>query len=152
MRKGVNLDRARDLFRYCRKVGIETLAYFMLGFPEEEQVDVDKTFKYALSIECDYLHIAITTPFPGTELYKMGLDKGVYSKDHWLEFAGNPDPDFSPLFWEEQFSREELIELSKKLYKKFYARPSYIIRQVLKVRSAGEFKKKAKAGLRMLFR
>jgi hypothetical protein len=34
-------------------------------------------------------------------------------------------------------------------YKKFYTRPTYIIKKMLKVRSWGEFKRKAKAGLKV---
>ena len=40
MRKGLDLDRARQVFKWCRSAGIETLAYFMIGFPEEGKEEV----------------------------------------------------------------------------------------------------------------
>ncbi|MCX7591620.1 MAG: B12-binding domain-containing radical SAM protein, partial [Kiritimatiellae bacterium] len=66
IRKGVDLHRAREIFTFCRDLGIETLAYFMLGFPEEGPQEIEDTIRYALSLDCDYVHVAVTTPFPGT--------------------------------------------------------------------------------------
>jgi len=151
MRKGLDLDRARQVFKWCRAAGIETLAYFMLGFPEEGRAEIQDTIDYALSLECDYVHVAVTTPFPGTELYRLGLERGLYASDYWAEFAANPSPDFVPELWTENFSREELIETMFLLYHKFYRRPAYLLRRVLKVRSLKEFWMKAKAGVRIIF-
>lgn len=150
IRKGVNLERAREIFEYCRRIGIETLAYFMLGFPEEGPREIEDTINYALSLDCDYVHVAVTTPFPGTELYRLGLEKGLYQKDYWAEFARNPTKDFVPELWTENLSREELIKYMFLLYRRFYRRPRYLLRRVLKVRSARELRVKARAGLKLL--
>ena len=152
MRKGLDLNRARDVFKWCRAIGIETLAYFMIGFPEEGAAEIQDTIDYALTLDCDYVHVAVTTPFPGTELYRMGLERGLYKKDYWAEFAANPTPDFVPELWTENLTREELISRMQFLYKRFYRRPGYILRRLLKLRSFAEFKVKAKAGMKLLFR
>jgi radical SAM superfamily enzyme YgiQ (UPF0313 family) len=152
MRKGVDLNRAREVFRWCRQIGIESLAYFMFGFPEEGRREVQDTIDYALSIDCDYVHVAVTTPFPGTELYRMGLERGVYQTDYWREFARRPVPDFTPELWEENLSREELIDTMFLLYRRFYRRPSYLLRRLLKLRSLRELRTKARAGRQLLLR
>lgn len=151
MRKGVNLDRARDVFRWCREIGIETLAYFMYGFPGEGPAEIADTARYALSIECDYVHVAVTTPFPGTELYRMGLERGLYDHDYWAEFARRPRQDFVPRLWDENLSRDALIEAMLNLYRRFYRRPSYILRRLARLRSPRELWIKARAGLQLLF-
>ena len=151
MRKGVDLDRARQVFTWCREVGIETLAYFMLGFPEEGPDQIEDTVRYALSIDCDYVHVAVTTPFPGTELYRMGLERGLYDHDYWAGFARNPREDFVPRLWDENLPREALIEAMFRLYRRFYRRPSYILRRLAKLRSLRELSVKARAGLQLLF-
>lgn len=152
MRKGVDLDRARDVFKWCRQIGIESLAYFMIGSPGEGHAEVRDTIDYALSIDCDYVHVAVTTPFPGTELYRMGLEQGLYKTDYWREFAAAPDPEFVPELWEEQLSRDELVKYVFKLYGKFYRRPLYVLRRLLRVRSPRELAVKARAGIRLLSR
>jgi len=151
MRKGVNLDRAREVFTMCREIGIQTLAYFMVGSPGEGRDEIMDTVNYALSIDCDYIHASVTTPFPGTELYRMGLENGLYKSDHWRDFARDPRPDFVPPLWEETLSRDELVEYMTGLYKKFYRRPGYVLSQLVKVRSLPELARKARAGIRMLF-
>lgn len=152
LKKGVDLDKARDVFRWCREEGIESLAYFMIGSPGEGRKEIQDTINYALSIDCDYIHVAVTTPFPGTELYRMGLDTGLFKTDYWAKFAGNPTPEFVPELWEENFSRDELVEQMSLLYRKFYRRPAYILRTLAGIRSFSELRRKAKAGLRLFFR
>ena len=150
VRKGLDLRRAREVLKWSRAAGIETLAYFMIGFPGEGHAEVRDTIDYALSIDCDYIHVAVTTPFPGTELYRMGLDQGLYSTDYWAEFARDPKPEFVPRLWDEKLTREELIGYMFELYRRFYRRPGYILRRLLTIRSMAEFKTKARAGMKLL--
>ncbi|NQT94342.1 MAG: hypothetical protein HQ559_16405, partial [Lentisphaerae bacterium] len=151
MRKGVDLDYARNVFTWCREIGIQTLAYFMIGFPGEGEKELQDTMDYALSIDCDYIHAAVTTPFPGTDLYRMGLEQGLYETDYWKEFAANPTQEFVPRLWEENFSRDEMIRQMTGLYRRFYRRPGYVLSQFVRIRSLSEFRRKAKAGMKLLF-
>jgi anaerobic magnesium-protoporphyrin IX monomethyl ester cyclase len=150
LRKGVNLQHAREVFRATKKAGITTLAYFMLGNPTETREQIMKTIAYALTLDADYIHCSLTTPFPGTELYRMGLAQGLYPNDYWREFAAHPARDFVPRLWEENLTRNELLELLAYAYKRFYSRPSYILKRLFEVRSWSELKRKARAGLRIL--
>ncbi|MBN2328705.1 MAG: hypothetical protein JXR73_16305, partial [Candidatus Omnitrophica bacterium] len=52
--------------------------------------------------------------------------------------------------WDEIMSEEELIDLMKWGYRRYYMRTGYLMRRVLELRSWGEFKRKAKAGIRLL--
>lgn len=150
IRKGVDLGKARQVFRWCRELGIETLAYFMFGFPGEGHAEVRDTIDYALSLDCDYVHAAATTPFPGTELYRLGVEKGLYEKDYWREFAAKPVPGFVPELWTEQLTREEIVGYMFELYRRFYRQPSYVLRRLASVRSPRQLMKYAKAGLKIL--
>ena len=147
MRKGLDLDKARRVFGWCREIGMESLAYFMIGSPGERESEIKETIDYALSIKCDYVHVAVTTPFPGTELYRMGLDSGVLATDYWREFARNPVPGFVPELWEEHFSRDELIGMMFDLYGRFYKRPRYLLRRLARLRSPAELMVKGRAAV-----
>jgi len=149
LRKGIDLEAALDVFRAARRAGITTLAYFMIGNPTETAEQIEETFRYAVKFNPDYAHIAVTTPFPGTDLHRLGLENGLYEKDHWREFAARPEEDFVPPLWTENFTRDELIEMLNKGYRKFYMRPRFLIRKVFDVRSPSELWRKAKLGLRM---
>ena len=150
LRKGITLEQAEKAFNLSRKIGLETLAYFMIGSPTETKEDILKTIKFAKKLKPDYTHITITTPFPATDLYRLGLEKGIWPNDYWLEFAKNPRADFLPPFWEENLSSRELISLIKKFYRSFYFSPNYLIKKITELKSWDEFKTKAKGALNIL--
>ena len=150
LKKGITLEEVSVAFKAARKAGITTLGYFMIGNPSEKRAQMLQTIEFAKSLKADYVHISLATPFPGTALYSMGLEKGLLKYDYWREFARNPTSQFVPLFWEEHLNRDELIEMLRYAYRNFYSRPSYILKQTLKVRSWDEFIMKVKTGLRLL--
>ena len=129
---------------------MQTLAYFMIGSPTETLEDIQQTFKIAAWLNPDFIHLTILTPFPGTPIYREGLENGIIKKDYWREFARNLPEDFQPPHWEENFTRQALEHLIIKGYKQFYTRPSYILKRLFSIRSFGEFKRKSAAGLKVL--
>lgn len=147
LRKGIQLDQVREIFKITKDLGITTLAYFMIGSPTETREQILRTIEFAKELAPDYVHFSVTTPFPATELYHLGLEKGILSYDYWRAFAAHPDEDFIPQLWEENLSREELIALLRQAYKSFYTRPGYVLKSLLKVKTFDELKRKAKAGL-----
>jgi len=149
LNKGITLDQVKETVALTKKIGIETLAYFMIGSPTETREDIMRTIDFALKLKPDFVHITILCPFPATEIYSQGLRDGIFTRDHWREFAKNPTPEFQPPYWNENFSDRELQELLIFAYKKFYTRPAYIIKKMLRVRSLHEFKRKAKAGMKV---
>jgi len=151
LNKGIKLEKVKEVFKLTKKYKIKTLAYFMIGSPEETKQDIMQTFKFAKKLNPDYFHLSILSPFPGTKIYFDGLANNTIKTDYWREFAKNPSADFKMLYWEENLDRKELEMLLIKGYKQFYTRPLYIVSQILKVKSTREFFKKAKAGIKLFF-
>lgn len=150
LKKKIDLATVRRVFRETQAAGMQVLAYFMIGCPTENAYDIRETFRMSRSLDPDFIHLTILTPFPGTELYNTGLEKGVFSSDVWREFARNPDPSFVPPHWGETFTIDELNEFLVDGYRGFYRRPEYLFKRVLAVRSRHELFTKTKAGLRIL--
>lgn len=149
LRKDITLKQVGDAFRVTKKIGIETLAYFMIGSPGETRKTIIQTIKFAKKLKPDYVHYSVTSPFPGTDLYKLALQRGVIKEDVWREFAKNPTRDFKAPLWTEKLTRTQLMDLLMYAYKSFYTRPNYIAQKLLRIRSVSEFKRKVKAGLRI---
>jgi len=149
LNKGITLDHAKQVFDMTRKHNIPILAYFMIGSPGETKDDIYSSFEVMRKLNPDYVHMTILTPFPGTKIYLEGLKSGIIKRDYWKEFAKNPTPDFTPPHWGELFTRGELNNLLIEGYQKFYMRPLYILKRVLKVKSLSELKKKAAAGIKV---
>jgi radical SAM superfamily enzyme YgiQ (UPF0313 family) len=150
IKKGFTISKVKEVFRLTRRLGIETLAYFMIGLPSEDAHDIQDTFDLAKDLGPDYAHFTIFSPYPGTELYYLGLEKGIIKTDIWREFARGPREGFKIPVWEENFTREELYEMIVRFYKRFYLQPRYVFSRLWKVRSAGELSRKARAGLSVL--
>jgi radical SAM superfamily enzyme YgiQ (UPF0313 family) len=149
--KGFTVNKVKEIFKMTKKVGIETLAYFMIGLPSETKADIQDSFDLAKELSPNYVHYTIFSPYPGTELYYLGLEKGIIKKDLWKEFSKKPEEGFKIPVWEENLTRDELYAIIVKFYKSFYLRPRYVLSQSLKVKSKEELIKKARAGLSVLF-
>jgi radical SAM superfamily enzyme YgiQ (UPF0313 family) len=150
LKKGITIEMAKKAFRLARKHKIQTLGYFMLGSPTETKAEILETIRVAKKLDPDFAHFTITTPYPATALYAMGLTQGILPSDYWKKFAKNPTREFTPLFWEEILNKDQLNELMRQAYRSFYLRPAYIARRIMAVRSFKEFFAKAKMGLKIL--
>jgi len=150
LNKNISLEQVLTAFRLSKKIGIQTLAYFMIGSPTETEEDVLQTIKFMNKLDPDFVQITLLTPFPGTKIYQWALDQKVFPTDYWREFAANPTLGFKTKYWTKELSKEDLERLLVVAYKKFYIRPSYIIKRIKAITSFAELYKKAKAGLRVL--
>lgn len=149
--KNITIEQVREVFRLTRDAGIETVAYFMIGCPHERtREDVLKTVDFAIELAPDYAMFGILTPYPNTKLYEEALERGLFQQDYWRNYALEPYADFVPKFWEEHLSSEELLELLRTAYHRFYLRPRYILRRLRSLSSLRDFIHKARAGLRIL--
>lgn len=75
MGKSATKRQIVDAFHLCKKYGILTRAYFMLGWPSETREDIKKTEKLCDELDPDVVGFTILAPYPGSELYdeeKMG--------------------------------------------------------------------------------
>ncbi len=150
LNKGIGLEQVLKVFKMTKKIGIDTLAYFMIGSPTETKEDILATIKFAKKLNPDYAQITLLTPFPATKIYQQALDEKIYPYDYWQKFAKNPEPGFKTQYWTKELSLDELKELLTQFYKKFYLRPSYILRRIFKIRSFSELMRKVNAGINVI--
>ncbi len=151
LQKGVTIRQVEEAFRLCRQVGIQTVAYFMIGTPTERtRQDVLRTIDYAVSLDSDFVMFNILTPFPGTRLFQEGVDEGILSLEPWNRFMSNPSQDFKPPLWEQYLDREELRGLLSLAYRRFYWRPRFLARNLLRSSTPHDILRKARAGIRLL--
>ena len=78
LKKGITLKQIEKAFRMTKGIGVETVGYFMIGSPNETRKDILETIKLAKKLNPDFVHISITTPFPATGLYYLGLEKKYF--------------------------------------------------------------------------
>lgn len=152
MRKGISLGQVERVFAWCRREGIVTLADFMVGNLDEKMDDFQKTLALIKKINPDYVQFSICSPYPGTPLYELGLEKGLVPGDVWLDYAKDPLKEFSAPVWSENFSEEELYKLTAKAYRSFYFRLPFVLNQLKNVKSLSQFKTLTRAAFGILMK
>jgi radical SAM superfamily enzyme YgiQ (UPF0313 family) len=129
---------------------MDALAYFMIGCPGETEETVRETLEFAKKLKPTYVHFTILMPYPSTTVYYDALANKIIKKDVWREFAKNPVSDFEIPLYEENLTRGELIKLLNDCNRKFYFRPSFIVRELFKKRTPAQFYREARAALKVL--
>ncbi len=151
LKKGISLEQTKQAIKHSTEAGIDSLAYFMIGSPGETQEQVFETIDFACKLKPTYAQFSITTPYPDTALYHLGLEQGVFAEDFWRKYAQDPKEGFTPSLWNQNLSEDELFHLVNVAHKKFYFRPTYILNEFSRTNSFGEFRKKFKTACRLLW-
>jgi radical SAM superfamily enzyme YgiQ (UPF0313 family) len=151
LRKNTTTGQVRNVFRWCRELGILTIADFMIGLPfERSPDDVRRNVDFLLSIDPDYAQFSILSLFPNTELFADASRRGLIDPARWSGFARMPTSDFYVDHWEENIPLSDLLNLQKESYRRFYLRPRYIWRSIISTRNRHEFASKLQGALKLL--
>jgi anaerobic magnesium-protoporphyrin IX monomethyl ester cyclase len=84
IRKPLKIEIIEPLVKHCRKIGIDTHAFFICGFPEQTKQDMINDFEYAKRVGFDSASFNLISPFPGSDLYydykyKINVDEANYA-------------------------------------------------------------------------
>ena len=85
IKKPLKLDRVPPLVKYARGLGCEVGIFLVLGMPGETEKMMWDSFRLAAELEIYTPFISIATPYPGSELYKICVEKGYMKKDFNLD-------------------------------------------------------------------
>jgi anaerobic magnesium-protoporphyrin IX monomethyl ester cyclase len=119
----------REVLEHCRKLGIVTAAFYVLGFLQDDWSSIAATIDYAKDIGSSFAQFKILTPYPGTPMFKQ-LEPLLTETD-WEKFDG-----YTPTFRHPNLTDRELRYLLGAAYKRFYMRPSYLA-NFLRIQNAG---------------
>jgi len=153
MKKGTSLDQARQAVKWCKEIGISINGFFMIGNPQETIEDVEKTIEFAKELNPDNAQWAITTPYPGTQMFVDMKDR-IGKVENWDSFLHcNPlyPGESTPAVLLSDIPPEMLHDYVKSMTRHFILRPKRIARNLLKIRSAKELMRQVKAGYRLAF-
>lgn len=83
MKKKITTRQAQLAVQLCKKKGIKTGAFFIIGYPGENDKTILDTVKFASSLPLDYLSFTMPYPIPGTPLFERLNGKLVL--EEWEE-------------------------------------------------------------------
>jgi radical SAM superfamily enzyme YgiQ (UPF0313 family) len=128
-RRPIPEGHQREVLEHCRKLGIVTAAFYVLGFLQDDWHSIAATIDYATDLGSTYAQFKILTPYPGTPMFKQ-LEPLLTETD-WEKFDG-----YTPTFRHPNLTALELRYLLGAAYKRFYMRPSCLA-NLLKIQNAG---------------
>ena len=121
MKKSLSLQEISDKVDLIKECGLEASAYFILGYPEETLDDINKTIKYAKSLNLDWAQFATFIPLPGSEISASGGIKDCLKNSSYGDYFNTEVP-YAPA----GISREQLKKLQRQAFLSFYLRPGKI--------------------------
>ncbi len=134
LRKGITLDQTRRAVRAAKEAGLKVSTPFIFGIPGETYEDGLKTIEFALELGPDLANFHALTPFPGTHLHDHYAKYGTLSAD--LRDYTYQGAAFVP----HTMTREEIGALRRTAFKRFYGRPSFILRRLFALRSLNDLR------------
>lgn len=87
--KNMDLDKARRMINFTKKLGIKVHLTFCLGLPGETDHTIQKTIAFIEDIRPDSLQFSFATPIPGTAYFNYVKDRGWLDSTDWSDFDGN---------------------------------------------------------------
>jgi radical SAM superfamily enzyme YgiQ (UPF0313 family) len=118
-----SMEHAIAVVRACRKAGIRTRIFFMLGFPEDTRETIRATADFARRLDPDSVQFTAVTPYPGTKLHD--------ELEAQCEFRFEDLVGYKPVGVCRNLTNEELEYEIKRAFRRFYLRPARLLREFL---------------------
>ena len=133
--KKTNLKLVKKAFSAAKKAGIDTFAYFIIGYIYETKKTMQNTINLAKELDPRYVMFTKAVPLPNTPLMQQSVKKGLIDEDYWKRYTLGEDLD--PI----QSLVPDADKWVKKAYQSFYLRYNKIISQLLRIRSLDDLLK-----------
>jgi radical SAM superfamily enzyme YgiQ (UPF0313 family) len=143
--KSITVDQVRNIFRWTHDAGIDTFAYFIIGYVGETEATMRATIDLAKELNPRYVMFTKATPLPATPLMEAAIAAGLIDRGYWKDFVlGTRDQPIQPCV-------PNASRWVERAYREFYFRPSRIVRQLLYLRSWSDVRKSFDAFMGILF-
>jgi radical SAM superfamily enzyme YgiQ (UPF0313 family) len=142
--KRINFSEFQNAITWTRAAKINIRGAFMLGNPGETEHSMEKTISYAKNTGIKFAVFNITTPYPGTILYKEFLRKNLLLHQNWDLYDRA-----HPVLKLDTVSGDMVEQYYYKSYRDVYLRPAFILRHIFSIRTFSEFLTYTKAAFKI---
>ena len=133
--KKIKPDQVKEAFKAAKEAGINTFAYFIIGYIYETEETMQATIDLAKELNPKYVMFTKAVPLPGTPLMQMAVKEGYVEANYWNKFTLGEDLDPIP-----PLAKDAEMWVSK-AYRSFYLRPGTILSQFFAMRSLKDLTK-----------
>ena len=112
LRNGIKREQYIKAFRILKENKLRALATFIIGTPGETQEDIEETKDLVGLIKPDFTLFFYMMPYPGTEVYKMAEQDGLFIHRDYHGLGSQDSP-----MLRTNLSEEQQIEMRNELYR-----------------------------------
>lgn len=139
--KRIKDTRIHEVFRDCRRLGIETTAFIMLAFEDDTEQDVRDTIRFARSLRPNYVSFNVVNALPGTAYQERARREG-FLRDEASDYGFTTSN-----IRHRHLHPDQVARLRREALRSFYFDPGILAERILRMRSWFEFKKLVRLGL-----
>jgi len=141
-RKPQSVVQVERAFSLARRYGFRTLAHFIIGLTGETAASIERLIRFSIELNPDVASFNIARPAWNTG-FRDELVANNWLRGSGVEIAGN---DCLPVWETPALSRDEMWMLRNEAVRRFYLRPSYVLRQLSRVRTPYQFQTLVREG------
>jgi radical SAM superfamily enzyme YgiQ (UPF0313 family) len=128
--KRIDADKIGRAVRWTRDARIDVRGAFMFGNVGETRETLQRTLDYSKSLGIQFAVYNITTPFPGTALFRQAKEDGMLLHTDWEKY------DLSHVILKlPTVDGEAVREYYARGYREFYLRPRYVLERLAAIRT-----------------
>ncbi len=136
MRKGTTVEQHEKAVRLLKEAGILVHMNMMVGWPWETKAEAYHTIEWVKKLDPAQAQFSLVIPYPNTELYEMAKANGwlLVKEGDWNSFDAS-----YPMMTMEGMTTEEVVQLYRDCWDRFYLNWHYKWNHLKTVRSLDEF-------------
>ena len=130
VKKGIRVEKYVEFTKNAKRAGLMIHGAFILGLPGETERTIEETIRFACDLDLDTIQVSLAAPYPGTQLYDWLVGKGYLNGNGSL-VSVNGFQDVMVNY--PDLPSERIFESVDRFYRRFYFRPRYIGRTVVRM-------------------
>ncbi|MCP4605085.1 MAG: radical SAM protein [Proteobacteria bacterium] len=87
VRKGYKLENVHKPIAEMRAAGINIIANYLVGLPEDDLESMQKTLDLALELNCEFFNLYCAMAYPGSKLYGIAVEKDWPLPESWTGYS-----------------------------------------------------------------
>ena len=122
--KGFKQDLIFQTIDKVRAAGINVIANFIFGLPEDDGQTMQETLDMALALNCEFANFYCAMAYPGSQLYDTAVKTGWPLPERWSGYSQH-SVDTLPLPTK-YLSAAEVLQFRDRAFRTYFSNPRYL--------------------------
>jgi radical SAM superfamily enzyme YgiQ (UPF0313 family) len=122
--KGFKQDMIFATIERVRRAGINVIANFIFGLPEDDLQSMRETLDMAVELNCEFANFYCAMAYPGSQLYSQALKDGWSLPERWSGYSQH-SVDTRPLPTK-HLSAAEVLRFRDYAFHSYFTDPRYL--------------------------